>query len=61
MSLLSLRSSCACDADCWGNVHQAVTDGQAGSVFKAEVLSRVAKEPPGCTLNYTGTVSGKPL
>jgi hypothetical protein len=39
-------------------VHRAVTDGQAGSV---QVPSRVVKEHPRCTLNYTGTVTGKPL
>jgi hypothetical protein len=43
------------------DVRQAVTDGQAGSVIKAEVPSRVAKEPPSCTLNYTGTGGGEPL
>jgi len=62
MSLLSLRSSCVCVTPSGGvDVHRAVTDGQAGSVFKAELLSRVAKEPLGYTLNYTGTVGGKTL
>lgn len=28
------------------DVHQTVTDGQAGSIFKAEVPTRAAKEPP---------------
>jgi hypothetical protein len=45
----------------WGTCVPAITDGQAGSGIKAEVPSRVTKEPPMFTLNYTGTVSGKPL
>jgi hypothetical protein len=42
----------------WGTCVPAVTNGQAGSGLKAEVPSRVAKEPPRFTLNYIGTVGG---
>ena len=53
---------CVCVTPSGGvDVHQTVTDGQASSVFRAEVLSRFAKEPLGYTLNYTGTVGGKTL